>query len=548
MLFLLICTLKGISQQKELSQLIKLHQVTVNEFDSLGLFKLNTNYHPDHEIGLLFQNSLQTDESKLRVFDEEIRMLKADPGISFKFYAQQNGNADFEEQEGIVKGTRVRAGFDWNVLKNGLVAKRNQIRLIENEKNLLEFDAQNKLRRQNYDLRHAKIIALFNQQKMQLLTQKISILKHQQKITESLFLAHYISKSKFLDIEAQLSRAKIELETYAAYNQSLNNADIRPAPLSPMMLPLLDIEYGQLFENIEANYQVENLLEIHRENIALTEKLKRQLSLNLNARWNYQYRETGVRSRSYPSLGISLSAPIRFKNSNDFETASFQDIQNEISVTIKSVQKECLNLYYEYQYKMKQYDHLLFQLEKRKEAIRVDRLNKGLELEENRLESFSLQTDVFDIRLEMCDIKSQSYLILSKIYYLSKARSVEEFTRVDVAQKAKNSHLIPVIQTEQLTETELLFFIDYLEKWNFPRVILFGENNFNETVFQKKISPIHLLNFNELTTNFPAHKHVRVEDFMQEKSIIKTIHAIDEPTIIWSVNELIQREIETLNQ
>ncbi len=192
-----------------------------------------------------------------------------------------------------------------------------------------------------------------------------------------------------------------------------------PDKLPKNVLPLFDVDISKTFSYNENKIANDSILKLQIANLELANKPLSDIRLNTQLRYNYYDLVTStVTNRSFVSAGIGVSVPIPLgikanKNVVSAQAKLLEYQQKELASTNET---DLLNSFYEFRYKLKQYNNFFEKRKKYEELIRVERVKQKFgDYEFNPLAALNLLDEVMAVDIELLDLQQEMYLQLLDI-------------------------------------------------------------------------------------------------------------------------------------
>lgn len=312
---------------------------------------------------------------------------------------------------------RVQVGVKWDILKNGFVDSRQDIKYYENKAYLAQHQVNQTEKDQYFLDRWNNIIYLFNQEKLKILSIREGLIEEQLTFAKTLYFLKHLSKEELLKYESTLAEIKGLKNLYQSYNdQYFYETD---SSINVSQIPLYDIDYKNLVQEFDSPLAdtVKMLLE---QQLELENHWSKYFSLNTFFRYNfYDLTGTSPSTRQFFSLGLGFSMPIPINMKANKELESLEQKIEYANYDDEAYQQEknILNLTYEYRYKLKQYIQFYQKRQVYEERIRKLRILKNsYEVAFNPIRANQTVNELLSIDLELLDLKQNMYLKLLSIY------------------------------------------------------------------------------------------------------------------------------------
>jgi hypothetical protein len=345
------------------------------------------------------------------------RIYRKDVGLKFTSAYQENLKSPVADPEDVVVFKRkAMFGLDWDILNNGYYENRLKIKMLKNEYKATEkkqyYNSLTRYQMQNTE----QIIHHFNDQKIEILTAREQLTKEQLVVVEKLWSLKHITKDDYLKTLQNKTDITAQQHLYTGYNDAsglfaTNNTYDFDAPL-------LDIDIAKLFEKGNIIMSDSSLI-FESNNIGYQSDYVKDMSLKAYARYNYYDVYTpGISNRSFISVGMNLALPLTFnrKEKNEYNTLQYELLKEKNKTETEDLSFILLNHFYEYRYKIKQYENLLEKREVFGELLRTEKVKQQLgDLEFNPNTALFILDDYWSNTIELLDLKQDMYKILLSI-------------------------------------------------------------------------------------------------------------------------------------
>lgn len=362
---------------------------------------------------------------------------KKDLGFQLTVNFQENFKSPIADPEEIVIfKRRAIAGLDWDILKNGFFDNRWKNKILQEELKLLE---QKNFTNNVYafqSIQKEQLIKYFNTKKLEILKARESLNKEQVLVIEKLWSIKHITKDNYLKAIQNTTDIDAQYNLYGNYNEvkTQNQKELE------VDLPLLEIDIATILAT--ATTDTIDKYATNYENIAkYKSKQLNEISLKAYTRYNYyDVYNSNQPNRSYVSVGMNLAVPLSFTQKRKQELYILQNqIDNYKQKNISGdMQANILNLYYEYQYKLKQFKNLYHKRLVYMELIRTERAKQALtDLEFNPNTALFILDDYWSNSIELLDLKQDLYKTLLSIKALVPHLKLTEYTKPLTLQNLK---------------------------------------------------------------------------------------------------------------
>lgn len=408
-------------------------------------------------------------------FDAQRRALLKETNLSFSSSFLQNFNptqADLEDN--ILYQRRLLNTLEWDILKDGFVETRSKLRSVELERRMLDETQKFTYERRDFPLKMSHIIFLFNQKKLALLANRKAMLSQQVDLMESLYYSKKITRERMIEMHAKQAEVEALAQIYGTYN---NDQKIEiDSTLFLMKLPLFDVKPFQFVS--EDKLVLDTLKNDFLQDIKRQNNWFRTIKLSAFLRHSYyDLISTNPSSRSFFSAGLNLKIPLTFNSKDNLETEKqkmlrrFDDFENDKT----NYEIDVMNETYEYRYHLKQY--ILFYQKKLivLENLRQEQVKASfLDVDFNPVNALLLIDQLYQIEIELLDIKQNLYIRLLKIDEKTKKipilNKIIAFDLPNIEDFQNQIYKTTYIWTKTIENTKNEFIVEYLVYNHFDEV------------------------------------------------------------------------------
>lgn len=484
--------------------------------DSANTRLLHTllSYKVDHS------NKSNALESQLNLL--KIDMHKRDIGL--------NGSAGYLENldpapddDNLFYFRRIQAGLTWNILKDGFVSHKYRAKSLAAEYELSQKANSREKKKEDYLSRWHSIMFMFNQVKVDILSQRQLVLKTQLDYAREFYRLKLLKREELLAIEARVAETKAMLSIYESYNQQLS-PDFPTVVSYSDNIPVFDLNMNILLSDFKA-LASDSIVNLSEDLLKYKTSIVHDIRLNAFLRYNwYDIVNTATGNRSFLSLGLNASFPIPFNQKikkeiyrTEFELEKFQG-----ETSLSETQKELLNDAYEYRYKLKQYVNFYEKRVRFMELLRQENVLLKLDpLDFNPVKALGLIDDILKIDIELTELNQNMYLktlrIYSEIPYLRSRDLVKPFFMPNFDDKEDKIQRSFYLWSSGLRDYSPSFIEEYL-KYNQADELVLSVNEDHDldslrteliNNLSAKKRPIHLMiGRNKLMTEGNINDHL----------------------------------------
>ncbi|MEO1514615.1 MAG: hypothetical protein AAFV95_06370 [Bacteroidota bacterium] len=434
--------------------------------------------------------------SKVPFYQQRSQKLKKDVGLDIKGQFFYNHDPLFDFTDGDIEQqfytARLRAGVEWQMLREGFFGHRNKVKQLEHQQKIAELEEYIDSNKDDLYYRYNLFIYFFNRAKIALLRERRQQLSEELELLHKVYYLKGILYEVVINARSRLEQIDVKITNYASYNRLIDSTlfagdmgihyDVRE-------LPILEIDLDRLVQDRQRNELEDSLKLMYRRIEELKQNPVHDFSVKLGFYHNTGFeRDDGISDRTYSSWALSFSMPTNAlfqRKSREAAVIAQTDYLDQFNEYEQLNNKtEIINHYYEYQYKLQQYVEFMHKEMLYREKIRVEAVTQRDYVDIFR----SLQTLKYldllrQVQLEMLDLKQQMYLLLLRIYGKSHQRSLLPFVRN--IQLADYYERLPANRTLLLSHKDLQQYNTYFIK-NYML-----SNDFEKLILQTSSTAIH---------------------------------------------------------
>src|SRR6056297_878155 len=352
----------------------------LEKVDSLALSESKKNIYPENSsessISTVHQmlNRISFDTtsyvgSLLQEVSAEKEAAKDNLGISFRTGYRENIEEGIFSAGEIFYLRRYNTGFQWDLLNGGWFDSHKRVEELEVREKIVERNINIQLANEDYERVYNRLIYLFNLQKIDVIQEYLALLNVNLELMQRLHYLDYEPWDRVLELSELKARLQNNLSSFREYNKLIE--DSLPDSIT-QYIELLDVAKLPLLRlKIDAVAAANDTAFIH--NSLTDDDLKkldynflRDISLSAFADYNI-YDGTGnaldpdrLGGREYFSVGVNLSIPLPINSGEKKKMIEERKLRYIYSQKREqfSEQKEIMNIYYEYTYKIQQFFQL----------------------------------------------------------------------------------------------------------------------------------------------------------------------------------------------
>lgn len=344
--------------------------------------------------------------------------LANNPGMEFSAGYSTNYNNGEIEEDNINYHQRMLVGFDWNLLRNGLLDNRLKSERLQNEAVIIDLESSRKVFDKDISSRYSQLLYRFNKEKIQLLEKRKQIVDEKQSAMNRLMQLNALTQLQLIKVNQSVADINGMMHLYRTYNELYEMKNGNDS-LQTAILPLIDLNFDEIFKASNGlNNSQDSILKLQEINTNLENSWLSRVGLRASVRYNYYDITSSEKARDFFSAGIGVSIPISTGSGlikreklaqSELDKAKFNKSDGEIF-------SEQLSYYYEFRYKLMQYLNASEKINELKEMLRIERLRQQYhDAEFNPVHALDLLDQLLSMRVDMVDMKQQMYLKLLRL-------------------------------------------------------------------------------------------------------------------------------------
>ena len=378
------------------------------------------------------------DSQRVQVIESErlaeIALIASDRSLEAQGSHLNNFAGSLLEDDGTFYKWRTNAGIGWNVLRDGMVAKKQRVKQKQLEWEAEKSIEDERIRKEAYQDLYASILYAFNQKKVEVIKNRLQILTQLYDVVHKLFYLRFVHWEEVLDVMSKKTETQLFLKNYSTYLSSVQlDSNMKQTDL--LELPVFDLVYEKVQE--QGLDTLAQFIAMEKRVQAVEHQFHWSKDVSLNANMRYSYFQGGPGAsygqRDFLTGGLTFAVPLSFqkKERGQYKRAKVDRIKTDYQQYYEGMNNEVLNEYYEYQYALKQYVNFYYKKERLgvliKRAIRKRNLadpDYSPKMVVDKLD------ELFSVDLEILDIQQKMYLHALKIFQSINAEDVLPFIEV----------------------------------------------------------------------------------------------------------------------
>ncbi|GEM_PF-1721699 len=450
----------------------------------------------------------------------EAHLLKNDIGLKLiGDYAYNSSLGITDVDEGPYKW-RTRVGVDWDLLRDGLLKRKRQKKLLKKQMEVEDLQSIMDKRRENYYYLRNLIIYLFSQDKIRNLEKRKKILRELLVLSRRKYFQNRIFLEETIKLERDLARVENLLDNYLKYRKEfVTYSDLNAISITSSDLPVVSIDIDALLKELDMPPGLSEILRLNQEQVNLKYSFWKDVRLKL---WlYYYYYNRVVTTNNFFSMGVQINIPFPFslQSRREIKKAESELFRTKFERMVHANVLEAMNSYDEYKYKM---DDLINFLNKRRILqVRLKRAQIEHEFGARRIsywDVLNIVKQLLEVDYEIYHIRQEMYLRMIKMFrnyggknigkFLRKA-NLGEFQRIDIYRGKRYLY----VWSRSFNDLDNEFFIQFLKVREIDNVLIsVGKATnmsklkaFLERAAQKHIAVYALFSSNQWIN--PSHFH-----------------------------------------
>jgi hypothetical protein len=407
----------------------------------------------------------------------EADVIAKDWGLNWSANYLYNTAPGMDLADNIIFRSRVQSDLRWSILNNGYIENKTKSEIKQNEALIALLEQKNIGKKAMlFDTWH-QIIYQFNIHKLMVLNQRLELSKSRVETAHQLYAQGMISQEEMLKNVESYAEIKSLYKIYQDYNNQLQKT---AANQEIMKLPLIDIDYTYTINTLSKSSN-DSLNALLMKNFDLDHKQINDINLSVFSRYNYyDLASSSISDRSFFTLGINLGVPLVFdkKEQDKYRQLKVEQLKYEVPEQEIQEKNDVLGYFYEFRYKLKQFNNFYYKALLYKELLRKEQARHKVDpLSFNPLKSLRILDDLMSIDIELIDLKQQMYLYALRIYAAVPDATINELiqpiTLEDPEIKTQNIWADEIyIWSKTIKEEGSKFVAEYCVKKGFKKAII----------------------------------------------------------------------------
>ena len=405
------------------------------------------------------------------------QQLVNDYGLHFGGSYLENLERGVFDAEGIYYRRRGQLELEWDVLKNGLLDNRVEMRKLDNQLQLERVRARSETDEVLYGRLQSRIIYLFNRHKTGLLERRRALLEDLLDVKTRLYHADLISWQEVLDLTSEKAQVALELENYRGYN--LQFASRGGESIDVAALPVVGLDAEKLSALAGQRSTQDRLYALQAKNIELENHRWKDVSVSTFLRYNIYHSPANERPfREYFSTGISFSLPIPggFTSAERLVEARKEQLRRERDDRLAGERTALFAAYHEYQSALAEYVKAHYQKRRLTFRLQSEMSEKQLAVSDySPVEVLALLNQLSRVKVEIADIKQNLYLRLLRIQKDLQGidlRQVVEPVDPEAKPTSSTDRLSLYVWSSSFKEYDNTFILDLIARHGIQKIYL----------------------------------------------------------------------------
>jgi hypothetical protein len=445
-------------------------------------------YNIDHISGAindaskLFETKDTSTSQQSRNFDSEIKkaesdLYKKDWGLGWNTNFLLNSAPGMEMADNIIYRSRVQTEVRWDILRSGYFQNKTLAQIKQNESfvsQIEQLDGTKKM--QLFEMWHS-IIYHFNLYKITIVNLRLELSKSRVETAYQLYENGMITQEEMLKNVESYAEVKSLLNIYKDYNDQLKST--LQFNQEFFSLPLIDINYEYTVNQLKAS-KSDTVIALLIKNIELEQRKINDINVGVFSRYNYYDIPTATANRSFFTFGVNVGVPLVFdkKEQANYRQIKTEQIKYDMPEENIQMEKDVLTYFYEYRYKLKQFNSFYYKSLLLKELLRKEQARHEIDpLSFNPLKALRTLDELMSVDIELIDLKQQMYLYLLRMYVAIPSVSVENMMvpltldSLEIKNTVKTADEV-YVWSKTLTEHSPNFLAEYCTKQKYKKLIV----------------------------------------------------------------------------
>ena len=375
----------------------------------LWIVSIHTTYSQSGEFldSLFKMDMVGHQQANLEFLEAKADWHRKHKGLSAGF---SMNNSEFNLED---NGLSTRLRVDMDILKEGLLNHRRKAKQLETEKTIQSLEGDKNLLNHQYGLYYDYIVLLFNRLKKPILTELLGEARDLAYFQAQLYYNKLITFDDLIDSRGDISNAEYLLQAIDNYDRMCAHflvLEDLPAEVEDIEY-LYNIDIHQLQLDLITPDRFSDVIDMKKDLIDGRYAMQALPRLSLTS--GYRIRDQAVGNGRF-FVGF------RFTKDIDPGTDNLKRLEKEMvdqnqTMVLQQQEKELANLYYEYEYKSKQYQTQQFKLYHHQEIHRIQQIKSSILEVEDKVTKHKNSVDSLKVLYEMVDLRQQLFLKLLKV-------------------------------------------------------------------------------------------------------------------------------------
>ncbi|MCB9194875.1 MAG: hypothetical protein H6598_01445 [Flavobacteriales bacterium] len=481
LLLVISSPIHSIGQKDNTDKLIdELYQIWETAYSRSKIDLVNGDLESAYKILSIIDTSTSSHQDlNAKIFAAQSDLVKKDWGLKWTNGYVYNTAPGMDVADNIIYQSRIQSEFSWNILDNGFLDNRTKSKVLYNESLItgLEDSELNKL---DVISNWHSIIYQFNIQKIEVLKARLDLAEKRVGIAYQLMNLDKITHEELLKNLESYSEISSLFKIYEDYNQQVLQ---NQSQLGKLDLPLIDLNYSYVFDVMQQN-ENDSIQYLEIENLDLSNKFYNDIDLRVFSRYNYyNLVNTPTGNRSFVTFGVGLGVPISFQKKEkeqlyELQKLKIQEGDEDLKEQKSKANKDVLGFFYEFRYKLKQFNSFYYKQQYYKELLRQEQARYDIDpLSFNPLKALRWMDEAMSIEVEMIDLKQQLYLYALRILDVSPDLKAENLIQSLSLQELEMEQIVRskkaiYVWSKTLLENDVDFLVNYLVLHKINKVIV----------------------------------------------------------------------------
>lgn len=360
-----------------------------------------------------------------KLFNAEKRYASKDKGFRIVGSYADNFNANASDEIGYVYKRVVQTGLEWNILNNGWMGNKINVKEFKVNAQIDNILNQKKDRSKNALELTNSIASIFMRYKIQKLTDLLALLNQQIEISKKIYYLKYITWEDVTELLTKKAEVEVSLKNFNSQVRATDFDSINAATL-----PIFDINLDKLIAVYKSNQKNDTISALRAKAAVYANKPIKEISFKTSLRYNYYDSRVTISDRNFMSFGAGIAIPFPLQSHVNRQLTQMQkeDFAHEGKAIISNELNQLFADYNEYKSDLKQYLKVYQSRALLQNKIRIESNKEALDDPSySPIRIVAMIADLLASEIDLIDKEQATYCSLVTIYQHLPGGKVTDF-------------------------------------------------------------------------------------------------------------------------